>query len=200
MRVSRLCLATALAAICIASAAQSFAGSVCGTVRDVLTTLPVPQAAIFLFDNTNQYTGLYAGTDVNGHYCVNNVPNGTYTLQVKVNNYLVATVSGIEVTTTTGVDVDLHPRFGLAQPWPNPASTSVTFRLQAQPDAQVELNVFDVAGRRVYGWRGRAGVAGERTIEWNLRDFDGSDLQSGIYFVRLHTADGTQVRRFVRLR
>ena len=200
MRVSRLCLASALAAICIASSAPSFAGSICGTVRDVLTTLPVPQAAIFLFDNSSQYTGLYAGTDVNGHYCINNVPDGTYTLQVKVDNYLVAVVSGIEVTTTTGVDVDLHPRFGLAAPWPNPASTSVTFRLQAAPDSPVELNVFDVAGRRVYGWRGRAGGSGERTVEWNLRDFNGSDLQSGIYFVRLNSTDGTQVRRFVRLR
>lgn len=200
MRVSRLCCASALVAICLAIAAPSFAGSVCGTVRDVLTNLPVPQAAIFLFDNSSQYTGLYAGTDVNGHYCVNNVPDGTYTLQVRVNNYITAVVNGIEVTTTTGVDVDLHPRFGLSQPWPNPASTSVTFRLQARPDSQVEVDVFDVSGRRVYGWRGRAGGAGERTIEWNLRDFNGSDLQSGIYFVRLHTADGTQVRRFVRLR
>ena len=94
MRASRLCLATALVAILIAAAAPSLAGSVCGTVRDALTNQPVPQAAIFLFDNANQYTGLYAGTDVNGHYCVNNVPDGTYTLQVRVNDYLVATVSG----------------------------------------------------------------------------------------------------------
>jgi hypothetical protein len=200
MRASRLCLASALVAICIATAAPSFAGSICGTVRDVLTNQPVPQAAIFLFDNTDQYTGFYAGTNVNGHYCVNNVPDGTYTLQVKVNNYLVATVSGVEVTTTTGVDVDLHPRFGLANPWPNPATSNITFRLQAPPDSQVELAVFDVAGRRVYGWRGHASLAGERTIEWNLRDFNGSDLQSGIYFVRLHAANDTVVRRFVRLR
>ena len=200
MRVSRLCFASALIALCTAIAAPSFAGSICGTVRDVLTNLPVPQAAIFLFDNSSQYTGLYAGTDVSGHYCVNNVPDGTYTLQVKVNNYLVAVVSGIEVTTTTGVDVDVHPRFGLAQPWPNPASDQITLRMQASPDSQVEVDVFDVAGRRVYGWRGPVNVAGERTIEWNLRDFNGSDLQSGIYFVRLNSADGTQVRRFVRLR
>lgn len=200
MRAPRLCFATALVATWIAAAAPSFAGSICGTVRDALTNQPVAQAAIFLFDNTNQYTGLYAGTDVTGHYCVNNVANGTYTLQVRVNDYLVATVGGIVVTTTTGVDVDVHPRFGLAQPWPNPASSLVTFQLQATPDTQVDLDVFDVAGRRVYGWRGRASGAGERTIEWNLRDFNGTELQSGIYFVRLNAANGTAVRRFVRLR
>ena len=200
MRVSRLCLATALAAVFLASAAPSLAGSICGTVRDATTLAPVPQAAIFLFDNTNTYTGLYAGTDVAGHYCVNNVPDGTYTLQVKANDYIQATITGVEVTTTTGVDVDLHPRFGLAQPWPNPASSTVNFRLAAAPDSQVALNVYDFAGRRVYGWSGRVSAAGERTIEWNLRDFNGTELQSGIYFVRLHSADGTLVRRFVRLR
>jgi Carboxypeptidase regulatory-like domain/Secretion system C-terminal sorting domain len=200
MHVSRSLLATVLFATVVATSSISFAGSVCGTVRDALTNQPVPQAAIFLFDNASQYTGLYAGTDVAGHYCVNNVPDGTYTLQVKVDNYITATVPNVVVTTTTGVDVDVHPQFALAQPWPNPASTSITFRLQAAPDRDVTLDVFDVAGRRVYGWRGRASLAGERTVEWNLRDFNGNDLQSGIYFVRLNSADGTLVRRFVRLR
>jgi hypothetical protein len=159
MHVSRSPFAAVLFAALTAFASPSLAGSVCGTVRDATTLAPVPQAAIFLFDNTNTYTGLYAGTDVNGHYCVNNVPDGTYTLQVKVNDYITATITGVEVTTTTGVDVDLHPRFGLAQPWPNPASSTVNFRLAAAPDSQVDLNVYDVAGRRVYGWRGRVSAA-----------------------------------------
>jgi hypothetical protein len=200
MRIPRLFFVNTLIAISLAIPSLSIAGSICGTVRDVTNNLPVPQAALFLFDNANQYTGLYDDTDSNGQYCINNVPAGTYTLQVRVDDYLVKVVPGIEVTQTTGVDVDLTPRFALQQPWPNPASTQVTFQFVAPPDTQVELDVFDVAGRRVYGWKGRAGTNGGRTIEWNLRDFNGSELQSGIYFVRLHAADATLVRRFVRLR
>ncbi|HET6347886.1 MAG TPA: carboxypeptidase regulatory-like domain-containing protein [Candidatus Krumholzibacteria bacterium] len=197
----RIRFAAALAASLIVASTPAFAGSICGTVRDALTNNPVPQAAIFLFDNSDQYTGLYAGTDVAGHYCIDGVADGTYTIQVKVNDYIVATVSGIEVTTTsTGVDVDVHPRFGLADPWPNPASSTVSFRLQAPPESSITIDVFDVAGRRLYGWQGHASVAGERTIEWNLRDFNGSDIQSGIYFVRLRAAGQTAVRRFVRVR
>jgi hypothetical protein len=190
-----------LAASLTVASIPAFAGSVCGTVRDVLTNNPVPQAAVFLFDNTDQYTGLYAGTDVSGHYCINNIADGTYTIQVKVNDYIVATVAGVEVaTTSTGVDVDVHPRFGLADPWPNPAASTVSFRLQAPPESSITIDVFDVAGRRLYGWAGRTSVAGERTIEWNLRDFNGSEIQSGIYFVRLRAAGQTAVRRFVRVR
>lgn len=200
MHVSQRPFATLIAAALTAIASPSLAGSVCGTVRDATTLAPVPRAAVFLFDNTDQYTGLYAGTDVSGHYCVNNVPDGTYTLQVRVNDYISATISGVVVTTTTGVDVDLHPSFALAPPWPNPASSVVTFRLTAPADARINLDVFDVAGRRVYGWRGYPSAASERTIEWNLRDFNGSDLQSGIYFVRLNAANKSIVRRFVLVR
>jgi hypothetical protein len=201
VRLSFPLYATALAASLLALSSPALAGSVCGTVRDATTTLPVPQAAVFLFDNSDQYTGLYEDTDINGQYCIDNVPVGTYTLQVKVDNYLVAVVPGVVVEESpTGVDVDLTPRFMLEQPWPNPASNIVTFRMHAAPDSPVTLDVFDVAGRRLYGWKGVASHTGERVIEWNLRDFNGSDLQSGIYFVRLQTANDTAVRRFVRLR
>ena len=201
MRVSCPVFATLLLASWTALASPSFASSICGTVRDVTTNLPVPQAALFLFDNSDQYTGLHDDSDVNGEYCINNIDAGTYTLQVRVNDYLVATVYGIEVTeTTTGVDVDLNPRFSLEQPWPNPASTTVTFRLHTAPDAAVQLDVFDVAGRRVYGWQGHGTGTGDRTIEWNLRDFNGSELNSGIYFVRLNAGGASVVRRFVRIR
>jgi hypothetical protein len=196
-----LAIATALAATLIVASRPAFAGSICGTVRDATNNQPVPQAALFLFNNSDQYTGLYEDTDFAGQYCIDDVPVGTYTLQVRVNNYLVAIVPGIEVTETpTGVDVDIPPSFSLREPWPNPASTAVTFRLYATPQAPVELDVFDVTGRRLYGWKGLSSSSGEHTIEWNLRDFNGSELESGIYFVRLRAAGQTAVRRFVRLR
>lgn len=201
VRVSRLSLAALMVAACMVAASPVLAGSICGTVRDAVTTQPIPQAAIFLFDSSDQYTGLYEDTDVNGQYCINDIPEGTYTLQVRVDNYLIATVSGIEVEDDpTGVDVDVQPRFALADPWPNPASSVVRFRFQAPSGSPVELDVFDVAGRRHYGWKGHASTLGEQSIEWNLRDFNGSELQSGIYFVRLRAAGDTAVRRFVRLR
>jgi hypothetical protein len=201
VRVSPPVFAALILASLTALASPSFASSICGTVRDVTTNQPVPQAALFLFDNSDQYTGLHDDSDVNGEYCIDNIVAGTYTLQVRVNDYLVATIYGIEVTeTTTGVDVDVSPRFALNSPWPNPASTTVTFRFQAPPESPVTLDVFDVAGRRLYGWQGIAPGPGQQTIEWNLRDFNGTELQSGIYFVRLRAADQTAVRRFVRLR
>lgn len=181
----------------LASAAR--AGSICGTVRDGATTQPVPNAAVFLFDNLDQYTGRYAGTDVNGHYCIDNVPSGTYTIQVRVNDYLSAVVRGIVVEDATAVDVTTRPPLFLDQPWPNPATNEVTFRLDAPGGADTRLEVYDVRGRLVMGWRGE-GPTGGRTIRWDLRDAQGDPISSGIYLIRLRAGGNEIVRRFVRIR
>jgi len=179
--------------------AVCLAGSVCGTVRDSQTLQPVPNAAVFLFDNLDQYTGRYAGTDLAGHYCIDNVPNGTYTLQVRVNDYLAAVVRGIVVDDATSVDVTARPPLFLNQPWPNPATSDVVFELDAPDGASTLLEVYDVRGRLVMGWSGD-GPSGTRTIRWNLRDAGGEPVASGIYLVRLRSGGNEAVRRFVRLR
>jgi Carboxypeptidase regulatory-like domain/Secretion system C-terminal sorting domain len=175
------------------------AGAICGTVRDSQTLQPVSRAAVFLFDNLDQYTGRYAGTDVAGHYCIDNVPNGTYTLQVRVDDYLAAVVRGIVVNEATSVDVTARPPLFLNQPWPNPATSDVVFELDAPDGAATTLEVYDVRGRLVMGWRGDA-PSGTQTIRWNLRDPGGEPVASGIYLVRLRSGGNEAIRRFVRLR
>lgn len=192
-------LAGVCALLLVVGATTVRAGSICGTVRDGVTLQPVSNAAVFLFDQSDQYTGLYAGTDVAGHYCIGNIPSGTYTIQVRVNDYVTAVVRGIEVDDATSVDVTTRPPLFLEQPWPNPATNDVTFRLDAPDGVETVLEVYDVRGRLITGWSG-AGPAGGRTIRWNLRDANGSPVASGIYLIRLRAGGDEVVRRFVRLR
>ena len=87
------------------------AGTICGTVRDADTLLPVPQAAIFLYDNTNTYTGIHTATNASGAYCLENVQPATYTIEVRRDGYVTVVVSDIEVLdTSTGVDVVTYPK------------------------------------------------------------------------------------------
>lgn len=188
-----------LALLLFLGAAPSRAGSICGIVRDGVTLQPVSNAAVFLFDNLDQYTGLYAGTNPSGHYCIDNIPSGTYTIQVRVDDYLSAVVRDIVVDDATNVDVATRPPLFLDHPWPNPATNEVTFRLDAPDGVDTELAVYDVRGRLVTGWQGD-GPAGGRTIRWNLRDASGNPVASGIYLIRLRAGGNEIVRRFVRLR
>lgn len=199
-RVLRATIARAgVALLLFVSAGVARAGSICGTVRDGVSLQPVPNAAVFLFDDLDQYTGLYAGTDVNGHYCINSIPAGTYTIQVRVDDFISAVVRGVFVDEDTAVDVTTRPPLFLGQPWPNPAKNDVTFQLDAPDGAQTSLEVYDVRGRLVMGWRGD-GPTGGRTIHWNLRDAKGEPVASGVYLVRLRAGGNEVVRRFVRIR
>lgn len=184
-------------ALCLLLAAPgpAGAGTICGTVRDVQSHQPVPHAAVFLFNNQDQYTGLYAGTDESGFYCIASVPNGTYTIQVRVDDYVAAVVHGVVVDDVTGVDIETSPRFYLSEPAPNPASSGVTFRVVTRDGHGVTLEVFDAHGHLVKGWRGDGSV--DATVYWDMRDARGSAVASGVYLVRLRAGGAQRVRRLV---
>jgi hypothetical protein len=88
----------------------------------------------------------------------------------------------------------------LRQNVPNPfrGATSLRFALPAAAD--VELEVFDVAGRRVAELvRGRVD-AGEHSVAWDGRNAEGNRAASGVYLVRLRTPERTLTRDIVLLR
>ena len=179
-------------------AGPSAAGTICGTVRDAQSHQPIPHAAVFLFDDQGQYTGLYAGTDGSGAYCIATVPSGTYTIQVRVDDYVAAVVHGVVVLDITGVDIEATPRFYLGGPAPNPASNGVSFRVVTRSDPSATLEVFDARGRLVKGWRGEGSLDG--TVLWDMRDARGRAVASGVYVVRLRAGHVQQVRRLVCIR
>ena len=197
-RHSRVRLILAFALFLCATAEPSAAGTICGTVRDVQSHQPVPHAVVLLFDDQDQYTGLYAGTDQSGSYCIATVPSGTYTLQVRVDDYVAAVVHGVVVGDVTGVDIETSPRVYLAEPAPNPASSGVTFRVVTPDGHGVALEVFDSRGRLVKGWRGGGSMDG--TVSWDMRDARGSEVASGVYLVRLRAGGAHLVRRLVCVR
>lgn len=184
--------------LAVALASNASAGTICGTVRDADTNLPVAQAAVFLFDNNGIYTGNHTGTDVNGDYCLINIDPGTYTIQVQRDDYITEIIEDIEVTgISTDVDVTASPALRL-RAWPNPASDNMRFTIAAADGTPITLEVYDVKGRFVRGWKG-VGDGGQ-TIDWNLRDQRGNAIASGVYFVRLRAAQYSVTHRFVRFR
>jgi hypothetical protein len=104
------------------------------------------------------------------------------------------------LTTLPGVGAVLDPSAPatLSAAHPNPFSHEATFSVALAREAQVDLGVYDLAGRRVATLhRGTLG-AGLRSFAWNGRDDDGGRARDGIYFVRLRT-DGAEVARKVVL-
>jgi hypothetical protein len=60
---ARTVVITALICALFFGSVPANAGTICGTVCDAQTLTPIANAAIFLFDSLDTYTGIYAATD-----------------------------------------------------------------------------------------------------------------------------------------
>ena len=81
---------------------------------------------------------------------------------------------------------------------PNPFRSSTALRFELPAAGPYELDVFDVAGKRVSHFRG-VGQPGANIVPWNGRDEQGRDTKAGVYYYRLTAGSSTASRKVVRL-
>jgi probable HAF family extracellular repeat protein len=120
---------------------------------------------------------------------------GNGTLNGEIHAFLLVPSQPTAVRPTTA-----DPKTALLRSRPNPfrSTTEVAFALSSRAAAgDVRLEVFDATGRRVANLLDQHLAAGEHTVSWNGRADGGSELQSGVYFVRLGTRDGSSSARVV---
>ena len=93
---------------------------------------------------------------------------------------------GLHVPTASGVADQgaTVEAFELSQNYPNPFNPTTTIHYSLLNSDQVTLTVFDVLGREV-----RRVVDDFQTVGDYSVNFDGSDLESGVYFYKLQVGD-----------
>jgi hypothetical protein len=79
--------------------------------------------------------------------------------------------------------------------YPNPFSDQTTIRYQVTAKDQVSLKVYSTAGREVAVLADGMHAAG-----LYRKVFDGSGLESGVYYYRLQTGDRTETGRMMLIR
>jgi len=82
-------------------------------------------------------------------------------------------------------------------PWPNPAQQLSRFACSLPVGAQVRVEVFDVAGRRVRLLADEPRAAGLGEMSFDLRDDRGGQLAEGVYLVRAQLGRTIFTRRLV---
>jgi choice-of-anchor B domain-containing protein len=93
----------------------------------------------------------------------------------------------------------LPRRLAFAIVAPNPARGSVALSLDLPASGWVQVELLDVAGRRVVTlYRGTA-PAGRMPLTWEGRDELGRQAPAGLYFARATTGQGSAVTRLVRV-
>jgi hypothetical protein len=147
-----------------------------------------PNEALDFSDNTDAY-----GTYFYSFFSVDSTGNTSSPETLRV----VVTASSAVGGPLDGADQSSRIR----RVAPNPLRTSTKIYYTLGASGPMSMEVFDVQGRRIAVLtRGPRAAAGFHVTEWNGRDDSGSRVASGIYVLRLVTADGGDSRRIVFLR
>jgi hypothetical protein len=97
----------------------------------------------------------------------------------------------------TAAGGDAPAAFSLGVNRPNPFGDGTFFDLELSSEASVEVDVFDVAGRRVNGRRYAPMTAGTHSLHVTALDGEGRPLPSGVYFCRVRAGGSTLTRKMV---
>ncbi len=116
------------------------------------------------------------------------VENNTVTFSSEdVNSYVILSTSR---TTNIAGEASVIGNFSLKQNYPNPFNPTTTIEFALEQDNMVTLNIYNVIGQQVATL-----VSGPMTAGVHQVQFDGQNLNSGVYFYELRVGATNKIRR-----
>jgi hypothetical protein len=98
-------------------------------------------------------------------------------------------------------DVQTIPNtFGLESIYPNPFNPSTTIRYALPSAGPVNIEIFDILGRKVATLFEQKQNAGWHTVQWNGYNEQHQAVTSGIYIARLKAGDKISTKKMILLR
>ncbi|MEX0721395.1 MAG: T9SS type A sorting domain-containing protein [Balneolaceae bacterium] len=100
-------------------------------------------------------------------------------------------------TNTEGLSTEnLHPhKVSLEQNYPNPFNPNTIIRFQLPLNSYVQLDIFDILGRKIFTLLNQQKPAGTYTI-----NFDASKFSSGIYIYQLKAGNFTETKKMTLIK
>jgi len=92
------------------------------------------------------------------------------------------------------------PAFSMLDAAPNPFDAETRVRWNLSRNSRVQIDVFDVGGRRVATLLDEVRPAGPGDVGWKGSDGNGRTVAAGVYFARMRVAGETKTKRIVLIR
>jgi len=105
---------------------------------------------------------------------------------------------GIGVSFPSGVG--LPAEFALSRNYPNPFNPVTRFSVELPREADVEVVVFDLLGRKINTLMDGRRPGGSYTVEWDGRDLNGLQMPTGIYLVRMNSGEFSEARKVMLMK
>jgi parallel beta-helix repeat protein len=95
----------------------------------------------------------------------------------------------------TGMETSFGMDTWIGQPHPNPSDGHAILELRVFEPTRLVIEVFDTNGRRVSHLLEEDLSVGPRRVSWDGTDGSGRNVGSGVYYLRITTADGVETRQ-----
>ncbi len=133
-------------------------------------------------------------------FCVTNVTKSGYTYDEAANNMTCASTDGSsssavpkdgKVASVIGIEEAKAMMGGkLHGNYPNPFNPSTQITFYVEKDANVQVSVYNILGKKVATLYNDNAAVGLHTVRWNGRDSHGSSVTSGYYIYRIKMSNG----------
>jgi hypothetical protein len=91
-----------------------------------------------------------------------------------------------------------NPVEGLeVQNFPNPFNPETTIKYDLFSDTQVNIQIFDIQGKRIRSLLDEYQTSGIQSIRWDGKNDSGSPVPSGVYFLHVTAGSETVSKRIV---
>ena len=111
-----------------------------------------------------------------------------------VDGVLTSLITGIHESGKSGPP-SVHK---LAQNYPNPFNPSTRIDFELISSENVELNIYDIVGKRIRSLGSGFFSAGKHALVWDGKDYQGRMVSSGVYFYQLNVGyDFQEIRKMI---
>jgi len=115
-------------------------------------------------------------------------------------NTLKLKVTPTDYVVSIGHETMIPGLFALHQNYPNPFNPITTFRYDLPEQATVNINIYDMLGRKIAQLVSARQEAGNRSVLWDATDMNGKSVSAGIYLYQIQAGEFVQTRKMVLLK
>jgi len=88
----------------------------------------------------------------------------------------------------------------LYKAYPNPFNPVTTLRYDLPEDANVNITIYDMMGRKVKTLINRLQSSGYKSVQWNATNNQGEPVSAGVYLYKIQAGDFVDTKKMILLK